>query len=181
MTAPLTLSVNLPTTVSSVLKSAGRYSISSWIPWNFRYIHWNVQFTPKMKANAELCLLSSLVWIDSGVVVSQHRLESFFMEWNVTEWQVSWNSWWSEKLGKLQWQKMMEWIKYYDNLKKRSKCNWLDEHRGHRGPRGTLMSQNCAPSHLLTQINRNNTSRDRQTFKWLMMQLAPSLGCHIHL
>ena len=30
-----------------------------------------------MKANTELRLLSSLVWIDSGVVVSQHRLESF--------------------------------------------------------------------------------------------------------
>ena len=33
-----------------------------------------------MKANAEPRLLSSLVWIDSGVVVSQHRLESFFHE-----------------------------------------------------------------------------------------------------
>ena len=50
------------------------------IPWNlsFRYIHCTGQFTPKMKANAEPRLLSSLVWIDSGVVVSQHRLESFF-------------------------------------------------------------------------------------------------------
>ena len=50
------------------------------------------QFTPKMKANAEPRLLSSLVRIDSGVVVSQHHLESFLMKWNVTEWQVSWNS-----------------------------------------------------------------------------------------
>ena len=52
----------------------------SWIPWNLslRYIHCTGQFTPKMKANAEPRLLSSLVWIDSGVVVSQHRLESFF-------------------------------------------------------------------------------------------------------
>ena len=66
----------------------------TWIPWNlsFRYIHCTGQFTPKMKANAEPRLLSSLVWIDSGVVVSQLRLESFFMKWNLTEWQVSWNS-----------------------------------------------------------------------------------------
>ena len=54
----------------------------SWIPWHssFRYIHCTGQFTPKMKANAEPRLLSSLVWIDSGVVVSQYRLESFFNE-----------------------------------------------------------------------------------------------------
>ena len=38
------------------------------------------QFTPKMKANAQPRLLSSLVRIDFGVVVSQHRLESFFQE-----------------------------------------------------------------------------------------------------
>ena len=38
------------------------------------------QFTPKMKANANPRLLSSLVRIDSGLVVSQHRLESFFMK-----------------------------------------------------------------------------------------------------
>ena len=68
---------------------------SAWIPWNlsFRYIHCTGQFTPKMKANAEPRLLSSLVWIDSGAVVSQHRLESFSIKQNVTEWQVSWNSW----------------------------------------------------------------------------------------
>ena len=42
--------------------------------------HCTGQFTPKMKANAEPRLLSSLVWIDSGVVVSQHRVESFFMK-----------------------------------------------------------------------------------------------------
>ena len=55
---------------------------ASWIQWNlsFRYIHCTGQFTPKMKANAEPRLLSSLVWIDSGVVVSQHRLESFFIK-----------------------------------------------------------------------------------------------------
>ena len=58
----------------------------------FHYIHCTGQFMSKMKANAKPCLLSSLVWIDSGVVVSQHCLESFFMKWNVTEWQVSWNS-----------------------------------------------------------------------------------------
>ena len=54
----------------------------AWNPWNlsFRYIHCTGQFTPKMKANAELRLLSSLVWIDSGVVVSQHRLESFLIK-----------------------------------------------------------------------------------------------------
>ena len=34
------------------------------------------QFTSKMKANAVPRLLSSLMWIDSGVVVSEHRLES---------------------------------------------------------------------------------------------------------
>ena len=33
-----------------------------------------------MKANAEPRLLSSLVWIDPGVLVSQHRSESFFQE-----------------------------------------------------------------------------------------------------
>ena len=42
--------------------------------------HCTGQFTPKMKANAEPRLLSSLVRIDSGVVVSQHRLESFYMK-----------------------------------------------------------------------------------------------------
>ena len=54
----------------------------SWIPWNlsFRYIHHNGQFTPKMKANAKPRLLSSLVWIDSGIAVSQHRVESFLHE-----------------------------------------------------------------------------------------------------
>ena len=38
----------------------------TWIPWNLslRYIHCTGQFTPKMKANAEPRLLSSLVWID---------------------------------------------------------------------------------------------------------------------
>ena len=43
-----------------------------WIPWNlsFHYIDCTGQFTPKMKANVESRLLSSLVWIDSGVVVS---------------------------------------------------------------------------------------------------------------
>ena len=55
---------------------------------HLRYIDCTGQFTPKMNANTEPRLLSSLVWIDSGVVVSQHRLESFFMKWNVTEWQV---------------------------------------------------------------------------------------------
>ena len=55
-------------------------SILGWIPWNLSFsdIHCTGQFTPKMKANAEPYLLSSLVGIDSGVVVSQHRLESFF-------------------------------------------------------------------------------------------------------
>ena len=33
-----------------------------------------------MKANAEPRLLSSLVRIDSGIVVSQHLLESYFYE-----------------------------------------------------------------------------------------------------
>ena len=32
------------------------------------------QFTPNMKANAEQHLLSSLVWVGSGVVMSQHCL-----------------------------------------------------------------------------------------------------------
>ena len=56
-----------------------------WIPWNllFRYIQCSSQFTPKMKANAKPRLLSSLVWIDSGVAVSLHHLESF-----------SWNNMW---------------------------------------------------------------------------------------
>ena len=53
-----------------------------WIPWNlsFRYIHSTCQFTPKMKANAEPSLLSSLVWIDSGVMASQHCLASFWRQ-----------------------------------------------------------------------------------------------------
>ena len=60
--------------------SAFWWRTSSWIPWNlsFRYVYCIGQFTPKTKANAASRLLSSLVWIDSGVVVSQHRLESFF-------------------------------------------------------------------------------------------------------
>ena len=37
------------------------------------------QFTPKMKANAESRLLS-FWWIDCGIVVSQHPLESFLMK-----------------------------------------------------------------------------------------------------
>ena len=55
-------------------------TMNEFIPWNlsFHYIDCTGQFTPKMKANAEPHLLSSLVWIDSGVVVSQHRLESLF-------------------------------------------------------------------------------------------------------
>ena len=63
--------------------SAGSLAeLITWIPWNLpiRYIHCTGQFTPKMKANAESRLLSSLVWIDSGIVVSQRRLESFFMK-----------------------------------------------------------------------------------------------------
>ena len=57
----------------------------TWIPWNlsFRYIHCTGQFTPKIKANTVPRLLSSLVWIDSDVVLSQHRLESFVMELQV--------------------------------------------------------------------------------------------------
>ena len=83
----------------------------SWIPWNlsFRYVSFhekkktpnNVvtpqthsQFTPKMKVNAVLHLLSSLVWIDQ-------------YNWDVTEWRVSWNSWyelpwWKDLLAHLQ-------------------------------------------------------------------------------
>ena len=58
------------------------FLIISWVLWglSFRCIHCTGQFTPKMKANAEPRLLSSLVWIDSGVVESQHRLESLFHE-----------------------------------------------------------------------------------------------------
>ena len=52
-------------------------SMKPVIPLN---IHCTGQFTPKMKANAKPCLLSSLVWIDAGVVMSQYRLESFFHE-----------------------------------------------------------------------------------------------------
>ena len=40
--------------------------------------HTTIQFTPNMKANAEPLLISSLVGIDFGVVVSQHHLESLF-------------------------------------------------------------------------------------------------------
>ena len=39
-----------------------------------------VNSQPKMKPNTEPRLLSSLVWIDSGIMVSQHRLESFIQE-----------------------------------------------------------------------------------------------------
>ena len=68
---------------------------SSWIPRNlsFRYIlfheirlqrmlwHHNARVNLHQRwkqMQFHLCLLSSLVWIDSGVVVSQHRLEYFF-------------------------------------------------------------------------------------------------------
>ena len=76
--------VHLPLLIKSRRNIFTRYHIChwSWIPWNlsFPYIQSTGQFTPKMKANAEPRLLSSLVWIDSGVVVSQHSLESFFHE-----------------------------------------------------------------------------------------------------
>ena len=39
------------------------------------------QFTPKMRANADSCLLSSLVWIDYGVEVSKHCLASILIIW----------------------------------------------------------------------------------------------------
>ena len=44
------------------------------------YVFCTGQFTPNMKANTQVRLLSSLVGIDFGLVVSQHRLESFFHE-----------------------------------------------------------------------------------------------------
>ena len=61
----------------NLLSSISLIKSSSWIPRNlsFSYIDCTGQFTPKMKANAEPHLLSSLVWIGSGVVVSQHRLD----------------------------------------------------------------------------------------------------------
>ena len=54
--------------------------------------HCTSQFTPKMKANAEPCLLSSLVWIDSGFVVSLDRLEYFFYEITCNGMTISMNS-----------------------------------------------------------------------------------------
>ena len=52
--------------------------IITWIPWNLsiRYITLNWSIYTKDDPG----LLSSLMWIDSGIVVSQHRLESFFHE-----------------------------------------------------------------------------------------------------
>ena len=57
-------------------------SIYAWIPRNlsFRYINCTGQFTPNMKATAEPRLLSSLLWIDPGIKVSQHCLESVNMK-----------------------------------------------------------------------------------------------------
>ena len=54
----------------------------SWNAWNFVIPSRSIFGTTsvKMTAKAEQCLLSSLVWFDSGVVVSQHRLESFSHE-----------------------------------------------------------------------------------------------------
>ena len=68
--------------LSTLFYNVVNVMVYSWIPWNssFRCIDCTGQFTPKMEANTEPRLLSSLVWIDSGVVVSQHRLESFFHE-----------------------------------------------------------------------------------------------------
>ena len=48
------------------------YFAKKWLGRLTDCTHCTGQFTPKMKANAEPRLLSSLVWIDSGVVVSQH-------------------------------------------------------------------------------------------------------------
>ena len=63
-------------------KQRKKATYKTWIPRNlsFRYIYCTGQFTLKMKENAEHYLFSSLVWIDSGVVVSQHRLGFFFHE-----------------------------------------------------------------------------------------------------
>ena len=44
--------------------------------WSPRNLSFQSQFTPKMKAKAISRLLSSLVWIDSGVVASLHCLAS---------------------------------------------------------------------------------------------------------
>ena len=44
------------------------------------YVFCTGQFTPNMKANTQVRLLSSLVGIDFGIVVSQYRLEYFFHE-----------------------------------------------------------------------------------------------------
>ena len=62
----------------------------AWIPWNvsFCYIHCNGQFTPKMKANAEPRLLSSLVWIDQ---YSECNRMTHFMEFMLWELRVGGN------------------------------------------------------------------------------------------
>ena len=58
-----------------ILAGSAFYQI--WLGQLTDCTHCTGQFTPKMKANAKPRLLSSLVWIDSGVVVSQHCLALF--------------------------------------------------------------------------------------------------------
>ena len=122
----------------------------SWIPWklSFRYIlfhekkaandavtpQYQSQFTPKMKANAVPRLLSSLVWIDFDIVVSQHRLESFFMKLNASEWQVSWNS--------CQVVLCAETWPDIDNLEERRRCQG---NRQQWGPATVVLAFSCLP------------------------------------
>ena len=62
--------------------------MASWISWNlsFCYIHCTGQFTPKMKANAESRLLSSLVWID------QHKEYNRALWRHSIVWRLSWDN-----------------------------------------------------------------------------------------
>ena len=51
-------------------------------------LYWSIHTKDESKRETAFAFISSLVWIDSGVVVSQHCLEKL----NVTEWWFSWNS-----------------------------------------------------------------------------------------
>ena len=135
------------------------YITVSWTPWNLSFCNTDCtgQFTPKMKANAEPRLLSSWVWIDSGVVVSQHRLASFFMNYNVTKWQVSWNSWKAFFI----WKKS----KFYE-ISMESKCFFLVVmvtcfHLLIHGSRETCIYTKCSASQSLKSLaGRSEISHD---------------------
>ena len=72
--------------------------------------HCTGQFTPKMKANAKPCLLSSLEWIDSGVVALWfHSIVWSLFPWNIMLRNDKFHGihdgwlWWSRGVSLIAW------------------------------------------------------------------------------